>query len=154
MKKLKLFIDMDDTIAKFIGDERLNFVPLVPKHTDYPEMHKEGFFLNQKPINGALDAVNKIIDSDQYEVYILSVPLYSSPHSYSEKVIWIQKHFPKLSGKIILTQDKGLILGDILIDDSMGWKAPWEANGGIFIHMNPRLDTVDQWTAICQRLLK
>lgn len=150
----KLCVDMDDTIANFIGDERLHLIPIVPQHVDFPEMHKEEFFLKLKPIKGAIESVREIIQSGKYDVYILSVPLYTSSHCYLEKVEWIKKHLPELSKKIILTQDKGLIRADILIDDSLSWKTVWEKNGQEFIHFNPRKDHWSQWFEIKERLLK
>jgi 5'(3')-deoxyribonucleotidase len=117
---------MDDTSAAFIGDERLNYIPIVHTFQNYPEMHLENFFRQLKPLDGAIEGINKLIDSDLFEIYILSVPLHSSPHSYSEKVQWIHEHLPRLSDKIIFTQNKGIIAGDYLIDDSQHWKEVWE----------------------------
>lgn len=152
MKKT-LFIDMDDTIAQFIGDERHSSVSLHFEHRDYPAMHKEGYFRNQKPFKEAIDAVKKIVKSNRYEVYILSVPLASSPCSYSEKVEWIMEYLPELAHRIILTQDKGLIKGDILIDDSYKWKKTWTENGGRFIQVDPRKPIKPQWDLILKELL-
>lgn len=150
----KLCIDMDDTIANFIGDPRLNMIPIIPTHVDYPEMHKERFFRDLAPIDGGVESVRELINSKKYDIYILSVPLYTSPHCYSEKVEWINEHIPELSKKIILTQDKGLIRGDILVDDSLHWKEVWEKNNQEFIHFNPRLNHWEQWFKIKNYLLK
>ena len=57
------------------------------------------------------------------------------PECYHDKAKWINIHFPHLSSKIILTQDKGLLLGDYLIDDNKEkWKEKFEKNRGKFIH--------------------
>jgi len=152
MKKT-LFIDMDDTIAQFIGDERHLFVSLKFEHLDYPAMHKEGFFRKLKPFKEAIDSVKKIVDSNLYEVYILSVPLATNPFSYKEKVEWIMENLPELSHRIILTQDKGLIKGDILIDDSYKWKKVWTQNGGTFIQVDPRKPQKKQWDKILKNLI-
>lgn len=141
---------MDDTIAQFIGDDRLNYIPIIHEPQDYKEMYEKEFFRKQKPIFGAIDAVNKLIASDKFDIYILSVPLAPSPHSYSEKAEWIMEHFPALTKKIILTQDKGMIKGDFLVDDSLSWKEKWEKNGGEFIHIDPRKNTIDQWQKILE----
>lgn len=152
-EKPKLFIDMDDTTAQFIGDKRLNHVTIIHTHFDYPEMHIEGFFRELDPMPNAIESVRKLIASEKFDIYILSVPLATSPGSYFEKVEWIKEHIPELLKKIVFTQDKGLIRGDYLVDDSLAWKDKWEKNGGKFIHFNPRKNPVEQWDKIVDFLL-
>lgn len=120
---------MDDTIANFSGS------PLLPQ--GYPfdpsAMYEKGFFLSLEVIPGALRAVREIILMG-YDVQILSQPVAESAHSYSEKIQWIGLHFPDLIGKINFTQDKGLFMGDYLIDDNWEkWGVKFEANGGKFL---------------------
>lgn len=141
-----IYIDMDDTTASFIGDPRHDWIPIEPTYIDYPAMHKEGFFRDLKPIDGAIENIKKLIASDLFEIYILSVPLYTNPHSYKEKAEWIIEHLPELSKRIILTQDKSLLKGNYLIDDSIHWKAVWETDSKRkFIQFNPRKNTRNQW---------
>ena len=109
MKKI-VYIDLDDTIADFLGAE------VFKSGFDVSLMYEPGFFLNLKPIAGAQVAVRQIMRMG-YDVHILSQPVAESAHSYQEKVEWIGKYFPDLINKINLTQDKGLFKGDFLIDD-------------------------------------
>lgn len=128
MSKKIIYIDMDDTIADFVGAD------VFKNGFDVALMYEPGFFLSLKPIEGALVAVRQIIRMG-YEVQILSQPVAESAHSYSEKAQWIGIHFPELINKINLTQDKGLFKGDYLIDDNaVKWQNKFEANGGRFIH--------------------
>lgn len=152
MNKLIVYVDMDDTIADFIGSEKLNTVGLKPEWMLYPkEMLQPGFFRNLKPIAGALEALRKIQACENIEVYILTKPVHHAPHTYSEKVEWIQEHLPELSERIIMTQKKELCFGDFLIDDTIDWKSPWEArSGGTFLHFDPRADRLKQWEQITQ----
>lgn len=141
-EKKQLFIDMDDTIADFSGSSlfKKNFQDQVAEagKRRYPhEMHEPGFFRDLPVIPGAHQWVNALVNSKLYDCHILTKPLKDSSHCYFEKVQWIKAHFPALSGKIILTQDKELLAGKdrILIDDSaFKWKDPWEKKGGLFIH--------------------
>lgn len=127
MSKKIIFIDMDDTIADFVGAE------VFKNGLDVPKMYEPGFFLSLKPVEGALVAVRQLIALG-YEVEILSQPVAESYHSYLEKVQWIALYFPELINKINLTQNKGNFVGDYLIDDNPGkWKDKFEANGGKFI---------------------
>lgn len=142
----KIYVDMDDTIADFMGSEAFK------DGFDISKMYEVGFFLNLKPIPGALSGVRKLI-SKGYDVQILSQPVAESAHSYIEKVQWIALHFPELIGKINLTQDKGLFKGDYLIDDNaQKWQAKFEAlNGeGSFIEFNRYGDVAMNWYGITE----
>lgn len=130
MKQI-VFLDLDDTVADFMGSEAFK------DGFDVTKMYEVGFFLNLKPTRGSLSAVRRIINLG-FDVQILSQPVAESAHSYLEKVQWIALHFPELIGKINLTQDKGLFKGDFLIDDNeTKWKDKFEANGGKFVRFNP-----------------
>jgi 5'-nucleotidase len=82
-------------------------------------LHIPGMFENPKPISGAVDAV-KIL-AEHFEVFICSSPFpgeLDSDHGWSEKVSWIRKYLGKeWIDKLILTRDKTLVHGEILIDD-------------------------------------
>lgn len=121
-------VDMDDTTADFGGDKVFGEV------IDDSKMYEPGFFRDLKPIDGALVAIRRLIKLG-YDVQILTQPVANSPHSYSEKVQWIGMWLPELMNKINMTQDKGLVVGDYLIDDNLKkWKTKFEKNGGKFIH--------------------
>ena len=58
------------------------------------------------------------MDSPKFEVYFLSTAPWSNVHSWSEKRIWVEKHFGEHAfKKLILSHNKGLLRGDFLIDD-------------------------------------
>lgn len=129
MSKGIINIDMDDTLADFFSAARDPNTGEIREHM----MWDKDFFLNLKPLPGAKGAVFEL-EKMGYDIYILSQPLAESPESYIEKAKWIQIHFPQLYKKIILTQNKGLCLGDYLIDDNAEkWKNKFEKNGGQFI---------------------
>ena len=128
MGKKILYIDMDDTIADFTGSS------VFDSGFDVAKMYEPGFFLDLRPVDGALVAVRALIRLG-FDVQILSQPVAESAHSYIEKVQWIGLYFPELISKINLTQDKGLFKGHYLVDDNLPkWQAKFEANGGKFIH--------------------
>lgn len=129
MSKGIINIDMDDTLADFFSAARDPKTGEIREHM----MWDKNFFLNLKPLPGAKGAVFEL-EKMGYDIYVLSQPLAESPESYIDKVKWIQIHFPQLYKKIILTQNKGLCLGDYLIDDNAEkWKNKFEKNGGQFI---------------------
>ena len=110
MKRLKILLDMDDTLYDFKGavKDKENRGP--------PEMFVEGFFRNLKPKPGAELLVKKLI-ARGHDVYICTRPLASHPICYADKAYAIRRDFPDLSNKIIMCQDKGMISADVLVDD-------------------------------------
>jgi 5'(3')-deoxyribonucleotidase len=134
-----IFIDMDEVCADFSGSKDLKVVRYNP-----PEMYGPGFFLNLDVKEGAQRAVQQLL-RDGFDVHILTQPVAMSPISYTEKVQWVMKHFPSLSNKINMTQDKGLFVGEYLIDDSLKWKEPFEKNGGVFIHFDLSIPSEQMW---------
>jgi len=145
--KTKLFLDLDDTIADFSGSPKLS--NWNQKDRPYP-MYEANFFLGLAPLAGAVSAVKQLIDSNKFEVYIMSKPLADSACSYSEKAAWVSIFFPRLHDKLILIQDKLLVKDDnaILIDDSKEW-----AGFKGFIHFNPKKDPAIMWSQILDKLL-
>lgn len=84
MPKLRLFIDMDGTLARF-HDE-----------TTYLErMFEKGFFENLKPFENMVAAVNQMIERNIAEVYILS-SIINSPWCETEKNKWLDKYLPSI----------------------------------------------------------
>lgn len=119
---------MDDVVADFWGMTK-DSSGAVREHM----MWNEDFFFSLKPIAGSKGAIFEL-EKMGYDVWIVSQPLAESPESYIDKAKWIQVHFPQLYRKIILTQDKGFIKMDYLIDDNDKWKTKFENNGGTFVH--------------------
>jgi 5'(3')-deoxyribonucleotidase len=130
-RKPILNVDMDDTMYDFFGATKCIYSKTILEY----KMWDKDFFLNLKPLPGAQGAIFELLRMG-FDVRVLSQPLAESPESYSDKVKSVSIHFPQLYNKIILTQDKGLCLGDYLIDDNLKWKEPFEKNGGKFIHFS------------------
>jgi 5'(3')-deoxyribonucleotidase len=101
---------------------------------DISKMYEPGFFLSLRPVSGALAAI-RALEGMGYDIHILTQPVYNSPHSYSEKAQWLGMWFPELVTKVIMAHDKGMIIGDYLIDnDSEKWREKFQATGGKFVH--------------------
>lgn len=122
MKKV-LFCDLDGVCADFNGAiqevypylDMDDFAANEKIVDEYCAKNPE-IFHNLKPIDGAINAVNKLFPL--YDVYFLSTPMWGLPSSWSGKRIWIEKHFgEKANRRLILTHRKDLSLGDYLIDD-------------------------------------
>ncbi|XP_043761528.1 5'(3')-deoxyribonucleotidase, cytosolic type [Cervus elaphus] len=77
-----------------------------------------GFFLDLEPIPGALAAMREMNDMQDTQVFICTSPLMKYDHCVAEKYRWVEKHLgPQFVERIIVTRDKTVVSGDILIDD-------------------------------------
>ncbi|XP_020741481.2 5'(3')-deoxyribonucleotidase, cytosolic type [Odocoileus virginianus] len=77
-----------------------------------------GFFLGLEPIPGALEAMREMNDMQDTQVFICTSPLMKYDHCVTEKYRWVEKHLgPQFVERIIVTRDKTVISGDLLIDD-------------------------------------
>ncbi len=68
-----------------------------------------GFFRELRPIAGALDAVR-----------ICTSPLNQYRNCVPEKYEWVERHLgAEFVGRMIVTKDKTLMHGDVLVDEAM-----------------------------------
>jgi 5'-nucleotidase len=115
-----VYIDLDDTLCDF-KSAFLTALKMNPA-IQYPQSQYR-FFANLEPIEGAIKAVKDLINSEQYDPYILSAPSIRNPLSYAEKREWVEVHIGyDFCEKLILCPHKGLLKGDILIDDNIEGK--------------------------------
>jgi 5'-nucleotidase len=144
LRKPIILVDMDSTIADYNGRLVSNYVLSHPGEpyihpddaTDFyiskdyerlisPEAGKEirriswqkNFFLSLDPIPGAIDALNEML-AVGYEVYICTSPQSRFENCVDEKYRWVLAHMGRAwTDRMIVTKDKTLVNGDILVDD-------------------------------------
>ena len=76
-----------------------------------------GFFLDVPPVTGALEAMLEMPHVG-LDVWICTSPLTRYNHCVLEKYQWIEQHLGfDWTERVIMTKDKGLVRGDVLIDD-------------------------------------
>lgn len=110
-----VYIDMDDVLCAYSAaySKAKKDAPSIA----FPQS-QYGFFANLSPISGAIESVKSLIASDKYDVYVLTAPSPRNPLSYTEKRVWIEKHFGlAFTEKLIICPNKGLLKGDLLVDD-------------------------------------
>lgn len=73
----RIFIDMDGVVAKW-------------EEASLEEMTSPGFFASRKPVASVINAVRRLCDNPEHEVYILSS--YLLPISKEEKIKWNELH--------------------------------------------------------------
>ena len=134
IKKKTVAIDMDGVLADVethfinwyerdygvkISKDKLIGVPEGDAFPDKGAVRRfamtPGFFSTVPVINGAVEAVKKIMET--YEVYIVSAAM-EFPQSLPEKYYWLKEHFPFIEWRnIVFCGDKSVINTDYLIDD-------------------------------------
>lgn len=112
-RKPVVFFDMDGVCADY--DAYASSAGL----TLGEAAEKQGTFLWLQPVPGAIQLLRMLLDQNLFEPYFASKPCVDSPASYTEKVLWVERHAPFMRERIVLTQNKGLLGGpeDFLIDD-------------------------------------
>lgn len=115
--KPRIYVDMDDTLCDFLRAQ--TEARLKTPQQAYPQAQVD-FFRKLKPIEGALDAMKNM--DKQFDVWILTRPSILNPMCYTEKRLWVEDHLGiEWCNKLILCPNKGLLKGDVLIDDQ-----PWD----------------------------
>lgn len=80
-------------------------------------MIETGFYTRLRPIPGAKQALKAMLKAG-HDVRICTSPWVSNPTCASDKLNWVAKHYgTHWAQRVIITTDKTLVLGDILIDD-------------------------------------
>ena len=135
-----ILIDMDDVLADFDGEVYTRWNKLHPDkfivppdkrncfylHEEMPDESRElireintseGFIANLPEIPGSIEAV-KEISALGHSVFICTAPLIRYRYCVKEKYQWVEEHLGcEWIEKLVLTRDKTIIRGDILIDD-------------------------------------
>ena len=124
-----IYVDMDDVIADY-SSSYIHHQETMP-NIEFPQSIV-GFFETLNPIDGAIDAVNALINSESFDPYILTAPSTRNPLSYKEKRVWIENNFGyEFCKKLIICSNKGLLKGDILIDDNLTGKGQDKFEGKV-----------------------
>ena len=111
---MRIYVDMDDTICDFTTAKLEKW----SEEMQYPQSQLD-FFRKLKPIDDAIESLNRL--NKIHDVWILTRPTYLNPLCYTEKRLWIEDHLGlDWCNKLIISPDKSLLIGDILIDDH-----PW-----------------------------
>lgn len=143
MKKIIVYVDMDDVVADFSG-AHAKALKRNPKN-QFPQS-EYGFFANLELIPHAKGCLDCIINHPNFDVYFLTAPSVMNPLCYTEKRMWVEKHFGmKMVKKMIITPNKGLNKGDYLIDDNISGKGQENFEGEL-IHFGS--DNFKHWIEV------
>jgi len=131
-------------------------------------MSQPGFFRDLPPMEGAVRAVEEMIERG-FSVLICTSPLPSNPTCPQDKIEWVRRHLGHIEFRqpgdakkrlaaqdiIVMTRDKTFVMGDVLIDDKpviQGCMRPtWEhiVFGAPYNELTPADDRLrfDDWSS-------
>ena len=133
---MTILVDMDDVLEDFI-EGFVDFVnkrhgtsvtpedirewdmtkafKTIPKEKLYSAEFEEDIWNNVKPKKGAPETLKKLID-EGHRVYVVTATYYQSLRAKMDNVLF--RYFPYLKWEdVIITFNKQMIKGDVLIDD-------------------------------------
>tara|TARA_R110000772_G_scaffold86113_2_gene180483 strand:+ start:4441 stop:4884 length:444 start_codon:yes stop_codon:yes gene_type:complete len=143
-----VYIDMDDVLCGYTTafNNAIEKTPAIA----FPQS-QYGFYANLAPITGAIESVQQLINSEKFDPYILTAPSTRNPFSYTEKRVWIEKYYGvEFTEKLIISPNKGLLKGDILIDDLISGRGQENFEGKI---MQFGSEDYPNWNSVMKNLL-
>jgi 5'-nucleotidase len=125
----KNFIPLEERTEFLVGlDYEKRFGPDYKKRID--KIHNSADFFRSLPIiEGAKEALKDMVDK-KYEVFLVTSPLQRYENCVKEKYDWVKENLgPEWTNRIVMTRDKTIVRGDVLIDDKPNITgldpAPW-----------------------------
>src|SRR5574343_428091 len=115
---LTVYVDIDDTLADYTGavKKALKQTPgIIFPQSQY------GFYTKLSLIPDGLEAITAMsLRPKQFDVWLLTAPSIKNPLSYTEKRVWVENRLgEKWVDRLIISPNKGLLKGDILIDNEV-----------------------------------
>lgn len=112
----RVYVDMDGVIAAFEAAARARGI------TPAQLKLQRGAYLGLQVIPGAKEALRDLAQLD-VDIFVLTKIPSGNVYAATEKLLWIERHFPELHDRVIITSDKGCVgkERDFLIDDHPEW---------------------------------
>lgn len=140
-----VYFDMDGVLCDF--DKRQEDL-LASGLKQFQALNHITAFKDLEPLPGAIEAWHAL--QEKYDTYILSTAMWSNVHAWTDKRVWVQKFLGKSANKkLILSHNKGLLMGEYLIDDRI-------ANGVLDFtgeHIHFGTEKFPDWKTILEYLL-
>ena len=148
--RFTILVDMDNVVANFdkavaISHNKKygtnftadNIWTNIPRHGlsqkyksgRHEFQHQKGFFKALDPIDNFQKVLRKWRDEYGWKIFFCSSPSIRSPTCHSDKSWWLRNYLDdEFARHLILTKDKSVVYGDILIDDRPNVKNYGEIN--------------------------
>jgi 5'-nucleotidase len=112
---------------------------------------KPHFYRELVPIENALESIKTLSSLPDFNIFILTAPSIYNPLSYTEKRLWVEDNLGfTWVDKLIISPDKSLLRGDVLIDDHIRGHGQEKFNGRL-IHFNS--EEFPDWSHIIEHFM-
>lgn len=147
----QLYLDVDGVLADFDGGVR-RATGLSPEALQKQRglggfwkalARTEGFYADLDLLPGAAEMVDRVRHLSPILLTGLPMGNWAAP----QKEIWAARHFPDLKLITCMARDKWCHAkpGDVLVDDRIKARAPWEEKAsGVFIHHRSPDETLEE----------
>ncbi len=143
-----LYIDFDGVIMNTIeityedmNKKNINQANQIEVRNYYKNIDWQDLLKRSHVINDGINCIKLLIESDKYEVSILTH--INSLHEAVEKIKYIRKYFKDITiipvPRELSKTDMVHVEGSILIDDYAGNLSEWKEKGGIAIRFSEKL---------------
>tara|TARA_B100001057_G_scaffold495874_1_gene595885 strand:- start:789 stop:1244 length:456 start_codon:yes stop_codon:yes gene_type:complete len=114
----RVYIDLDGVLADFEKGRKNHPLGNQTPYKGRPDK-LPGLYKDLEPIKGSINAVNKLLNNSNFDIYFLSTAPWDNPNAWTNKRLWIGNHFDEklIRKRLILCHHKNFLKGDILIDD-------------------------------------
>jgi 5'-nucleotidase len=111
-----------DLVLPEKGPRTYEFLEEYEDHSRYQQLfdlwHKKYLFSSAEPYPMAVEAVKYLQSRPEFEVFLVTQPMYGSETAHSENADWVRWCFGRdWEVRLIQTWDRTLIQADALIDD-------------------------------------
>jgi 5'(3')-deoxyribonucleotidase/uncharacterized protein with PQ loop repeat len=170
-KRLRIAIDMDETIADSLTEHIRRYNAEFAEKVDADQLHgkrleefapldrsdavrrlvrDESFFDSLGVIEDAQQVIRELVC--EHEVFIVSAAM-EIPESFAAKHRWLRRHFPFIpGGNVVFCGDKGIIDADYLIDDEVRHFHSFRGTGILFSAPHNLLETACERIASWQHI--
>jgi 5'-nucleotidase len=143
-----VYVDMDDVLCDY--STKIELAKINSPEIEFPQS-TANFFRQLNPIIGAISSIEILRATRGIDLYILTAPSTKNPLSYTEKRLWVEDHFDyEFTKRLIICSNKGLLKGDILIDDHISGRGQ-EIFEGKLIHFGSC--EFPNWESVMKKIL-
>lgn len=139
-QRVRLFIDLDDVLADFLGQYVRDFGPLddrnAPLRPEFWAMaHTTPYFRSLPPLPGARDLWHRMKALHPSPVILTGTPR-DAVSIAQQKREWVAEHICEEATVVCCPSEEKYLHGqpgDVLVDDWAKYRHLWEGMGGVFV---------------------